>query len=60
MFKSRTAFFHMILMPAEEVINKKGQEDGLVGHGGGANPKKDNKRLCQFWDFIGGDRLFLT
>ena len=28
--------------------------------GGGANPKKDEKRLCQFWDFIRGDRLFLT
>ena len=27
---------------------------------GGANPKKDEKRLCQFWDFIWGDRLFLT
>ena len=26
--------------------------------GGGANPKKDEKRLCQFWDFIRGDRLF--
>lgn len=31
MFKSHTAFFHMILMPTEDVINKKSKKGGLVG-----------------------------
>ena len=47
-------------MFAENLYFDKQKAGNINGGGGGANPKKDEKRLCQFWDFIRGDRLFLT